>query len=103
MSSAQNPWGEYPRRNTANYKQVAMSFCLHGLCIIVALGCTYYALKCKPFQSMPSISAEAAHPIARHNLKDEGLLKHARRIAPIVRIPALPGAKKLAAGQTKQI
>jgi len=104
MSSGQNPWGNYPRRTTANYKQILLTAFVHGICIAAFLACAYYALKCKPFQNMPSISNEPAHPVLRHNEADERLLNQGRRVSPIVKMPGLSGtAKKIAAGHHKPI
>lgn len=92
----ENPWGVYKRQIPIDG---IISLVLQVLFVVVIIGCAYYALKCKPFQS---VSFEPAHPVARHNRPDEGLLSRVKRVAPLVHISLTAGAathKKLVASR----
>jgi hypothetical protein len=58
-----NFWGEFRRRHPAAADNIA-GLCLQIVAIIVVIICAYYALSCKPFQSvslLPAANADASH------------------------------------------
>jgi hypothetical protein len=46
-----NPWSEYKRQKPASAESLATAF-LHVCFVVIMIGFTYYALKCKPFQTV---------------------------------------------------
>lgn len=84
-----NPWGEYKRRSPANAAVIG-SACLKLAFILLSAAFAFYALKCKPFQSMSMTAAplaelavKEADPLNRHQKADEGILRGAAPVAPL--------------------
>ncbi len=87
MNLPNNPWGDYKRQNPANAANLSAAF-FQLLFVVVSIGCAYYALKCKPFQTMSAHLSNQeylapAHPVSRHNKKDEQILQRVNKVAPL--------------------
>jgi hypothetical protein len=77
-----NPWSEYKRQNPASAASIGQAG-LHVLFVIFMVGFTYYALGCKPFQSVSFGGQPVVLPEHQHGILPLPMPAHINLTAPV--------------------